>query len=85
MKTLVFTKSHGGSGAGVDRLLTELERLRIDFENIDVDSRDGAARAQLYDVMQTPAVITTSDDGQLLYSWQELLPDPGEINRLAYI
>jgi len=36
----------------------------------DLNTREGAAVASLYDVMQYPAVIAVANDGQLLQSWQ---------------
>ncbi len=85
MKTLVFTRKGQPGKFDTDRMLAELERLKIDFESIDIDSREGVAKAELYDVVQTPAVITTQDDGKLMYAWQDLLPSPSEISRIAYI
>lgn len=85
MKTLVFTRSRQTGQSNVDRLIGELKKLGIQHEQIDVESRDGSARAELYDIVQTPAVITTRDDGQMLYSWQELLPSSSDISHLAYL
>lgn len=85
MKTIVFSRKGQPGKAATDQLLEELKRLKINYENLDIDSREGVAKAELYDVVQTPAVITTQDDGKLLYAWQELLPDPSELNRIAFI
>jgi hypothetical protein len=32
----------------------------------DIETRDGAAEASLYDIVQYPAVVVTSGDGRLL-------------------
>lgn len=85
MKTIVFTRKGQPGRADIDRMLDEMRRLGVDYEDVDIDSREGAARAELYDVVRTPAIITTQDDGKLLYSWQELLPAPSELNRIAFI
>ncbi|HSX53230.1 MAG TPA: hypothetical protein VLF90_02590 [Patescibacteria group bacterium] len=50
-------------------------------EMVDVDSRDGAAQAALYDIVQYPSVLAMSDDGQLLKAWQGKFP---LIDELAY-
>lgn len=69
------------------RSQSEQERLVLDFERdfnrrtgrhiylYDVNTRDGWAMAQLYDVMQYPAIVATEDDGRMLQLWQgENLP-----------
>lgn len=37
---------------------------------VDLDTREGAATASLYDIMQYPAVVVTADDGRPLDTWQ---------------
>jgi len=37
---------------------------------VDLDTRDGAATASLYDIMQYPAIVVTADDGRPLDVWQ---------------
>jgi hypothetical protein len=61
---------------------SEHERIVLDYDRefehrtgrslklYDVNSREGAAMASLYDVMQYPAVLAMSDDGQILQMWQ---------------
>lgn len=36
----------------------------------DLNTRDGWSLASLYDVVQYPAVLATSNDGSLLQMWQ---------------
>jgi hypothetical protein len=49
---------------------------------IDLNTRDGAALAQLYDVVQYPAILALADDGHMLQLWQgEQLP---LMNEVAY-
>ena len=46
----------------------------------DLNTRDGAAMASLYDITQYPAVLAMSDDGQVLQMWQgENLPLMNEV------
>ena len=42
-----------------------------DLELLSLDTVEGAAKARLYDVVRYPAVIATTDDGQLLQLWQD--------------
>lgn len=54
-------------------------------EVLDIDSRDGAAAASLYDVMTYPAILALRDDGQLLKSWEGgELPLMDEVAGYAY-
>ncbi len=48
---------------------------------VDVDSKDGAAQAALYDIVQYPSILALADDGQLLKAWQGKFP---LIDELAY-
>lgn len=49
---------------------------------VDINTRDGASTASLYDVMQYPAILALTDDGQLVKEWEGInLP---LMNELAY-
>lgn len=37
---------------------------------LDLNTRDGAAIASLYDAMNYPAILVTRNDGQLAQLWQ---------------
>ncbi len=50
-------------------------------ESVDVDSREGIALAELYDITQYPAVLAISNDGSLLNSWLGKFP---LMDELAY-
>ena len=39
------------------------------LEILDVNTRDGAATATLYDVTQYPTVLVTADNGSIIKSW----------------
>lgn len=69
------------------RSQTENERLVLDFERdylrqtgreltmFDLNTREGADLAELYDVVRYPAVLAMANDGTLLQMWQgEILP-----------
>lgn len=55
----------------VDDFLADFKRRVHDanYEVIDLDSREGIAILSLYDIMQVPAIIATSDDGRLIQYW----------------
>ena len=69
------------------RSKSEQERLVLEFQHdyqqrtgrildlYDLDTKEGAALAELYDIVRYPAVIATANDGELLQMWQgEILP-----------
>jgi len=73
--------------AVIYRSQSENERLVLDFERdyfhqtgreltlYDLNTREGADLAELYDVVRYPAVLAMSNDGSLLQMWQgEILP-----------
>lgn len=39
-------------------------------ELISINTREGAALASLYDVVQYPSILATASDGRLLNIWQ---------------
>ena len=42
------------------------------IQELDIDTRDGAAEAVLYGVTQYPAIIATAFDGRIVGFWQGL-------------
>ncbi len=48
---------------------------------LDVDSREGSSKVELYDVTQYPAVLAMRNDGQLMKSWMGDFP---LMDELAY-
>jgi len=50
------------------------------IELVNLDTREGAAMATLYDITTYPAVLATKEDSQLLKEWQgEVLPLMNEV------
>lgn len=73
---------------------SEHERAVLEFEHeytrrtnrtlqlSDINTRDGASMATLYDIMQYPCVLALANDGQMIQMWQgEHLP---LINEVTY-
>lgn len=42
------------------------------IKELDIDTREGAAEANLYGITQYPAIIATAYDGRLLGLWEGL-------------
>lgn len=50
------------------------------LELVDLNTRDGASKAEIYGIVQYPAVLALANDGQLLKEWQgEPLPLMSEV------
>ncbi|HSW66662.1 MAG TPA: hypothetical protein VLI54_05995 [Bacillota bacterium] len=55
------------------------------IELVSLNTRDGAATASLYDVMNYPAILALADNGSILNLWQGVpLPLMNEVAGYAY-
>jgi hypothetical protein len=71
MKVTILYKSNSEQ----ERPVTEFDheytqRTGRHLSLYDLNTRDGAAMASLYDVVQYPAVLATTDEGMMLQMWQ---------------
>ncbi|HSW79235.1 MAG TPA: hypothetical protein VLG47_00485 [Candidatus Saccharimonadales bacterium] len=73
MKVLVLYRPNSEFSRPVEEFIRDFKYQHEDYSNritvVDIDSRDGSATASLYDVMQNPAILALSDDGQLVKAW----------------
>jgi hypothetical protein len=76
MRIHVLYRPRSEHGTQVEQYLREFSsRCSAKVELIDIDTREGSAEAELYDIVGYPAVLAINDDGGLLNSWQgEQLP-----------
>lgn len=83
MKVAVLYRSNSEHERSVLDYERDFEhRTGRSFTMYDVNTRDGAAMASLYDIMQYPSILALADDGQLMQMWQgEHLP---LINEVTY-
>lgn len=70
MKAVVLYRSKSEHGTAVEQYAREFQRrtskaLRLQ----EIDTREGAALAQLYDVTQYPAIIAFDNEGKLQHLW----------------
>ncbi len=82
MKALILYRPNSDH----ERAVIEFEhdftrRTQNKLEMVNLDTREGANMAELYDVVQYPAVIVIDDQGKLLRLWQGGTP---LINELSY-
>lgn len=84
MKALVLYRSRSDHGRKVDEFARDYQRRTgKELDLMEIDTRDGQAKAKVYDITQYPAVLAVKEsDGQLLQLWQGL-PLP-TINDISY-
>jgi len=82
MSVMVFYKSASDHAREVTEYLHDFRRRTAhNLEEIDPDSRRGIDLAQLYDIVEYPTIIATTEDGQLRNSWRGLpLPTIDEVS-----
>lgn len=69
---VVYKSSSEHAGAVVEFLHDFEKRTTRQIETIDPSSATGAEFCRLYDVVEYPSVVATSNDGQLLHMWRGL-------------
>lgn len=70
MKVVVLYRPDSDHSRAVEEFAHDFERMHgKPVELVSVNTRDGAATASLYDIMQYPAVMATTDIGELLQVW----------------
>lgn len=59
----------------VQEFKRRLEERRVDVELISADSREGAAKSRVYEIMQFPTVLALREgNGQLIQTWLGIIP-----------
>jgi len=86
MKLLILYRPDSEHSRAVDEFSHEFERNHAGkkVELMSLNTREGAALASLYDITRYPAILATTDDGQLLQNWQgDQLPLMNEVAAYA--
>jgi hypothetical protein len=70
----IIYRFHSEHARPVDEFMEMMRRRYPDVRivQLDTETRDGAAEASLYGVMQYPSVLVTANDGSLLGLWEGL-------------
>lgn len=85
MKLSILYRPNSEHARKVEEFTHDFERKGRKVELISLDTREGAALASLYDVMQYPAIIALRDDGQLVKEWEgEQFPLLNEVMAYTY-
>ncbi len=70
MKILVLYRPDSEFARPVEEFAHDIERQQnVKPELVSLDTREGANMAQLYDIVQYPAILATRDSGEVLQIW----------------
>lgn len=70
MKAVILYRPDSEDARAVEEFVREFtRRTNRDIELIDIDTVEGTNMAELYDIMQYPAVVVIKDDGALVKHW----------------
>lgn len=72
MKVLLLYRPNSEHARKVEDFVRDFNRNYVNYklELMDLNTRDGAATASLYDVMRYPAMLALTNDGQVLKEWE---------------
>ena len=89
MKLLILYRPNSEHATAVESFVRDFQRRHgVDerkLEMLSLNTRDGAATASLYDVMQYPAILAIANDGSILNMWAgERLPLMDEVAGYIY-
>ena len=84
MKIIVLYHPASDHGRTVEEYVHEFmfRNPEVDLQAISVDTRDGADKAKVYDVIAYPSMLAIREDSSLAHAWQGL-PLP-LMNEVAY-
>lgn len=82
MKAMIFYRPNSEHERRVEEYVRDFKRhTGKELPMVDVNTREGAGKAQVYDVMRFPSIIATDDDGRMLQMWHdEMLPRFDEVS-----
>ncbi len=83
MKVSILYRPDSEHTRRVEEFVHDFQRAQATrkVELVDLNTREGTAMAELYDVIQYPAILALANDGQLLKGWQGDFP---LMDELAY-
>jgi hypothetical protein len=71
MKIIALYRPNSEFARNVEEYAHDFERQRgKTIKLVSLDTPEGSEMARLYDIVQYPALIALSNDGQLLRDWQ---------------
>ena len=84
MKVIILRKLNAETDTQLQGYLRDFEqRTGKQIELMDADSKEGVELAQVYDILQFPAILVPEDTGELVQAWSEIDKWP-TISELGY-
>ncbi len=85
MKVIVLYRPNSEHSRQVDEFVHDFLRVEPSrsVDIVDVDSPDGVAKCELYDIVEYPSVIALNNAGAMLKSWSGSLPLMDELSYYA--
>ena len=85
MRVIVLYRPNSDHARRVEEYIVDFQRFHPgeSIESLNIDSVDGSHMAELYGVMEYPAVLAVSDDGIMQQMWVGVDKMP-LMNDLAY-
>lgn len=82
MAVMVFYRDNTDYTRRVTEFLHDFkQRTAQSLEEVDPDSRRGADLVKLYDIVEYPTLVATTEDGQIRASWRGVpLPTIDEVS-----
>ena len=84
MKVIILHKLNAETDTQLQGYLRDFEqRTGKQIELMDVEGKEGVELAQIYDILQFPAILVREDMGELVQAWSEIDKWP-TISELSY-
>ncbi len=80
MQIKVFFTASVGITEELQLLLDQLSESGIEYSLFNTEEREAAASAEALDIVDTPAVAVTRDDGAPVHIWQHSLPQASQVS-----
>lgn len=87
MKLLVLYRPDSEHATEVETFVRDFQHqhdLGSKLEMLSINTRDGSAMSNLYDIMSYPSFLALADDGSVLNSWQGSIPLMDEVAGYIY-
>lgn len=73
MKLVILYRPNDEHASEVESFVRDFQRQFYEagkkIEMISMDSREGANKAELYDIVQFPSILAVANDGSVLNAW----------------
>ncbi len=86
MKVCIIYHPQSDHARPVEEFAHDLDRQHgVKTDLVSLETREGAAMASLYDIVQYPAIVAIRDNGQVAQTWSgDTLPMMNEVTAYSY-